>query len=83
MVQEKVQAYQPAFDPDEMTIATVLDSLENRGTDNLPVLKSAELDQIRDLLETFKEENRRSGANLLLKEISKEKSKVQSPESKV
>ena len=72
MVQEKVQAYQPAFDPDEMTIATVLDSLENRGTDNLPVLQSAELDQIRELMEVFRAENRNSEANRLLKEIGGE-----------
>jgi membrane protein len=76
MVQEKVYAYQPAFDPDEMTIATVLDSLENRGTDNLPVLKSAELDQIRELMGTFREENRNSEANRLLKEIGEEKESV-------
>jgi membrane protein len=75
MVQEKVYAYQPAFDPDEMTIATVLDSLENRGTDNLPVLKSAELDQIRELMGTFREENRNSEANRLLKEIRGGKSR--------
>ena len=83
MVQEKVQAYQPAFDPDEMTIATVLDSLENRGTDNLPVLQSAELDQIRELMEAFRAENRNSEANKLLKEIGEGKFQVQSPKSKV
>jgi membrane protein len=75
MVQEKVYAYQPAFDPDEMTIATVLDSQKNRGTDNLPVLKSAELDQIRELMGTFREENRNSEANRLLKEIRGGKSR--------
>jgi membrane protein len=69
MIQEKTQAYQPAFNTDEMTITTVLDSLETRGTDTLPVLESSELDQIRDLLETFREENRSSEANLLMKEI--------------
>jgi len=76
MVQEKVQAYQPAFDPDEMTIATVLDSLENRGTDNLPVLQSAELVQIRELMEAFRAENRNSEANKLLKEIGGGKDRV-------
>jgi membrane protein len=69
MVQEKYHAYQPAFDPDAMTIAAVLDSLENTGTDNLPVLGSHELDQIRRSMEIFSEENRASEANKLLKEI--------------
>lgn len=69
MVQEKVYAYQPAFDPDEMTIATVLESIENTGTENLPVLRSLELDQIRASMEAFQAQNRDSDANRLLKEI--------------
>ena len=76
MVQEKIHAYQPAFDPDEMTIATVLDTLETHGTDILPVIESSELNQIRHLLETFREDNRRSEANWLLKDIGKEKDRV-------
>jgi len=81
VAQEKVHAYLPAFDPEKMTIATVLDSLETRGTDTLPVFESSELDQLRDLLETFREDNRRSEANWLLKEIGKGQSNVQSPKS--
>ncbi|MDF1525077.1 MAG: YhjD/YihY/BrkB family envelope integrity protein [bacterium] len=81
--QERIYAYQPAFDPDAMTIATVLESLENTGTDNLPVLPSPELDQIRRSMEIFSEENRASEANRLLKEIGEGKSRVQSPKSKV
>ena len=69
LTQEKVHAYQPAFDPDAMTIATVIESMENTGTENLPVLKSAELDQIRDSMEVFRDQNRNSDANRLLKEI--------------
>ena len=72
MVQDKVYAYQPAFDPDEMTIANVLDSLDKRGTDILPVFESFELDQIRGLLEKLREENQGSEANRLLKEIGGE-----------
>ena len=71
-IQEKVHAYQPAFDPDQMTIVTVLDSLENRGSDNLPVLQSAELDQIRHLMESLRIQNSNSDANRLLKEIKKD-----------
>ncbi len=74
--QERIFAYQPAFDPDAMTIAAVLDSLDNTGTDNLPVLGSPELDQIRRSMEVFSEENRRSRANLPLKEIGEGKESV-------
>ena len=72
MPREKVFAYQPAFDPDKMTIATVLESIENSGTENLPVLRSAELDQIRASMESFQAQNRDSEANRLLKEIKGE-----------
>jgi membrane protein len=70
--QEKVFAYQPAFDPDEMTIATVLNTLETHGTDSLPVIESSEFDQIRKSLKTFREENHGSEANLMLKDIKGE-----------
>ena len=72
MVQEKVYAYQPAFDPDEMTIAAVLNALETHGTDSLPVVESHEFDQIREALEKFRVENQDSQANMLLKEIKGE-----------
>ena len=72
MVQEKVYAYQPAFDPDEMTIAAVLDALETHGTDSLPVIESFEFDQIRESLDAFRDENQGSEANRLLKEIRKD-----------
>ena len=75
-VQEKVHAYQPAFDLDEMSIATVLNALETHGTDSLPVIESSEFDQIRDSLETFRKENQGSEANRLLKEIKKTESSV-------
>lgn len=70
--QEKVFAYQPAFDPDAMSISSVLDSLENTGVDNLPVIRSPEMEQIRDSMEAFRIQNRDSDANRLLKEIKKE-----------
>jgi len=69
LAQERIYAYQPAFDPEAMSLATVLDSLENSGTANLPVLQSPELDQIRQSMEAFSAQNRDSKANRLLKEI--------------
>ncbi|MDF1537081.1 MAG: YhjD/YihY/BrkB family envelope integrity protein [bacterium] len=69
MASEKVHAFQPAFDPDQMSVASVLDSLELHGVDTIPVLKSAEIEQLRQSMETMREENRRSPANVLLKDI--------------
>jgi membrane protein len=69
---EKIFAYQPAFDPGKMTVAAVLERLDKRGTENLPVIRSAELDQLRDSIESFRKENHDSEANRLLIEIKKE-----------
>jgi membrane protein len=69
LVREKVFAYQPAFDPNEMSIASVLECLDKRGMENIPVIPSAELDQIRDSMEALRRESHNSVANRLLKEI--------------
>jgi membrane protein len=69
LVKEKVYAYQPAFDPREMNIATVLECLDNRGIEDIPVIESAELDQLRDTLEAFRRENSSSKFNRPLGEI--------------
>jgi len=72
LVKEKVFAYQPAFDPGEMSIAAILECLDNRGIEDIPVVRSAELDQIRDTMEVFRKENRRSEYNRLLGDVGKE-----------
>lgn len=69
LVKEKVFAYQPAFDPGEMTIASILECLDKRGIEDIPVIHSTELDQIRDSMEAFRRENSNSEFNRLLGEI--------------
>ena len=69
---EKVFAYQPAFDPGRMTIVTVLERLDKRGMEDLPVIQSAQLDHLRDSMESFRMENHDSEANRLLKEVNEE-----------
>jgi membrane protein len=69
MASEKVHAFQPAFDPDHMSVASVLEAMELHGVDTIPVLESDEMEQLRNSMETMREENRRSAANLLLKDI--------------
>ncbi|MBN2720456.1 MAG: YihY family inner membrane protein [Proteobacteria bacterium] len=66
---EKVPAYQPAFDPAGMDVATVLEHLDKRGTENLPVIRSPQLDELRESIEAFRRENRESEANRLLGKI--------------
>jgi membrane protein len=67
--QEKAQAYQPAFDPEKMTLANVLASLDRAGTDEIPVVESAELASLREAMDTFAKELEGSSANVLLKDV--------------
>lgn len=62
-------AYQPARDIDLYTIKYVVDSLEGRGSDHLPVAKSEELDKLSDCLKALGELVEKSPSNVLLKEI--------------
>ncbi|MBU2498594.1 MAG: YihY family inner membrane protein [Proteobacteria bacterium] len=67
--QDKRVAYEPARDPDKMTIKYVIDALEQRGTDNIPVAETEELQTISESLKAFNELLEHSEANRLLKEI--------------
>jgi membrane protein len=62
-------AYQPARDPDTMTIKSVMDALEGHGSDNIPVVRSKELERIEEGLKTFSDIIETSPANLHLKDI--------------
>jgi membrane protein len=62
-------AYEPARDPEILTIKYVVDALERRGTDDIPVARSEELKRLVGSLETFSELVEKSEANLLLKQI--------------
>ena len=62
-------AYQPARDIDLYTIKYVIDNLERRGSDHLPVAKSEELDKLSDCLKALGELVEKSPSNVLLKEI--------------
>lgn len=65
----KELGYQPARDIEPLTIKHVIDALEQRGTDNLPVLQDEELGEISESLKTFSASIESSPKNKLLKEI--------------
>jgi len=67
--QDKNAGFEPARDPDTMSIKYVIDALEKRGSDNVPVAKSETLNQISGSLKAFSELVEKSEANKLLKEI--------------
>ena len=62
-------AYEPARDPEMLTVKYVVDALEQTGTDDIPVARSEELDRLTASLERFGELAENSEANQRLKEI--------------
>ncbi len=69
MDNEKEFGYQPARDPDTLTIKSVIDALEQQGSDGIPLIHSEELQTLSDSLKTFSELIENSSANLTLKNI--------------
>jgi membrane protein len=62
-------AYQPARDINIITIKSIIDALEQKGVDNIPVAQTPELQSLSEALATFSDEIEKSPANLLLKDI--------------
>lgn len=61
--------YQPGIDTEKLTVKYVIDALENRGSDKIPVIRSNELEEIANRLRTFSETLEKSPANIPLKNI--------------
>jgi membrane protein len=67
--EDKELAYQPAIDADKITVKFVIDRMRERGTSNIPVVKSGVLDKLSDCLKQFSETIDKSPANVLLKNL--------------
>jgi membrane protein len=65
----KELAYQPAIDVDKITVKFVIDQLEQRGSTDIPVIQSKELDQLSTSLQQFGKLIEASPANILLKNL--------------
>lgn len=61
--------FQPAKDPHALTIKSVIDALENKGVDNIPIIQSVELKSISEKMKKFSETFEASPMNKLLKDI--------------
>jgi membrane protein len=61
--------YQPARSTNLITIRSVIQALEQKGVNNIPVAQTAELRQLSEALKTLNEEFEKSPANRLLKDI--------------
>jgi len=65
----KTVSYQPARDINTITINSVIEALEQKGVDNIPVAQTAELRHLSESLKTLNDEIEKSPANRLLKDI--------------
>jgi len=61
--------YQPARDINTLTIQFVVDALDDRGTDAIPVAQTDGTKALSTILHTFRDEVARSPSNRLLKDI--------------
>jgi len=66
---EKTFSYQPARDINILTIKYVMEALEKRGVDDLPVARTKELQILSDSLKAFADVIEKSPENRLLKDI--------------
>ena len=62
-------AYQPARDINVFTIQSILEALEHKGVDNIPVAQTRELKVLSETLHAFNDIIEKSPANKLLKDI--------------
>jgi membrane protein len=62
-------AYVPARDTDLLTVSFVMDALDRRGVDQIPVASTEELERIAQSLKAFGEAAAKSPANLRLKDL--------------
>jgi membrane protein len=65
----KEMSYQPARDINAITINTIIEALEQKGVNNIPVAQTTELRHLSEALKTLNEEIEKSPANCLLKDI--------------
>ena len=66
---DAVVAYQPAIDPEQITIASVIQALESCGRSDIPLADSGALQQLSTSLSTFGRLMEESPANKRLKDI--------------
>jgi len=65
----KQSSYQPAQDINRMTIHFVTEVLDKKGTSDIPVARTPELEKIQKALDEFEKQINQSPANCLLKDI--------------
>jgi membrane protein len=66
---EKQVSFHPSRDINQLTVQFVLETLDKKGTDKVPVVESSELMRLKESLANFEDLIRNSSANKLLKDF--------------
>jgi membrane protein len=66
---ERIAGYQPARSVDAITIHYVVHALEQKGSNTMPIARTAELEDIAKRLESFRAQVEGSPENVRLKDI--------------
>ena len=66
---DKEMAYAPAFDISDMSLNKVINSLEEYGSDNIPVRKDEVFNTLDRLIDEYKTNFKHQNGNVLLKDI--------------
>ncbi|MRT92149.1 YihY/virulence factor BrkB family protein [Ancylomarina sp. 16SWW S1-10-2] len=66
---EKEMAYAPAFDISDMSLNKVINSLEDYGSDEIPIKKDKVFDTLTHLIDEYKINFKQQSGNVLLKDI--------------
>jgi membrane protein len=62
-------AYQPGCPVDDLTVAKILDALDRRGLDAIPIAESADLERLRDIVRSFEDTIEKSPANVKVQNL--------------
>lgn len=62
-------AYQPACDIQRLTVAGVIERLDQQGVATVPIAESADVQKVRETIKRFREMNEQSSANLRLQDL--------------
>ena len=66
---EKEIAYQPAISEDKLSVKYILDKLDTKGVNKLPIQSTTELENIHNLMNEFDEVLNENKGNVLIKDI--------------
>jgi membrane protein len=62
-------AYQPACDTQRLTVAGVIERLDQKGVATVPIVETADVQKLRETLKRYREIIEQSSANLRLQDL--------------